>query len=406
MFTSLKKYFSPLVNKDEELCLLQIFKPLYILLSALGLFPQAVRFPDGIKNTTLNIKNSMINSMCTLFMIVIVHAFLVFHLQELNVSSKDNSMTEGKMTLMNYIADLVLEILFCTVSYFYVIRDRNVYITILNDMAVCWDRLAMGKRRLILGRLRVHINCVVLTTVLAMILVLSVATYTGDSGVWKMILVALTFVLPDMIQFTMIAFYFVMILMVVALLKNIEEEFKVISLVKNSVPNDLVEARLVVSIRELREIYVKTLKIKRQINEAFQAPLLVSLVVCFFELVTMPHMIYHGLSFQANFTTHDDIECTVWVLNQLIKMYALAKSGALLKSQVNEIGRTIHNIPISGDQDLKVYLDVLHFSSLMAYQDTAITIYGYFPLDSTLVFNIVTSAAMYLVILVQFDKPE
>ncbi|XP_063384266.1 gustatory receptor 68a-like isoform X2 [Cydia fagiglandana] len=406
MFTSLKQYFSPFVNKDEELCLLQIFKPLYILLSALGLFPQAVRFPDGIKNTTLNIKNSIINSICTLFMIVIVHAFLVFHLQELNVSSKDNSMTEGKMTLMNYIADLVLEILFCTVSYFYVIRDRNVYIIILNDIAICWDRLAMGKRRLILGRLRVHINCVVLTTVLAMILVLAVATYTGDSGVWKMILVTLTFVLPDMIQFTMIAFYFVMILMVVAMLKNIEEEFKVISLVKNSVPNDLVEARLVVTINELRELYVKTLKIKRQINEAFQGPLLVSLVVCFFELVTMPHMIYHGLAFQANFTTHDDIECTVWVLNQLIKMYALAKSGALLKSQVNEIGRTIHNIPISGDQDLKIYLDVLHFSSLMAYQDTAITIYGYFPLDSTLVFNMVASAAMYLVILVQFDKPE
>ncbi|XP_063364019.1 gustatory receptor 68a-like [Cydia amplana] len=406
MFSSLKKYFSPLVNKDEELCFLQVFKPLYILLSALGLFPQAVQFPDGIQNTTLNIKNSMINSMCTLFMIVIVHVFFVFHLQELNVSSKDNSMTEDKMTLMNYIANLVLQILFCTVSYFYVIRDRNLYITMLNNMAVCWDRLAMGKRRLILGRLRIHINCVVLTTVLAMILVLAVATYTGYSGVWKIILITLTLVLPDLIQFAMIAFYFVMILMVVALLKNIEEEFKVISLVKNSVPNELVEAHVVVIIRELRDIYVKTLGIKRQINEAFQAPLLVALVVCFLELVSMPHMIYHGLSFQANFTTHDAIECLVWVLNQLLKMYALGKSGALLKSQVNEIGRTIHNIPISGDHDLKVYLDVLHFSSLMAYQDTAITIYGYFPLDSTLVFNIVASAAMYLVILVQFDKPE
>uniref|UniRef100_A0A0V0J2M4 Gustatory receptor n=1 Tax=Cydia pomonella TaxID=82600 RepID=A0A0V0J2M4_CYDPO len=406
MFTSLQKYFSPVVNEDEELCFLQIFKPLYIVLSALGLFPQAVRFPDGIQNTTLNIKNSVINSMCTLFMIVIVHAFLVFHLQELNISSKDNSMTEDNMTLMNYIIGLVLEILFCTVSYFCVIRDRNLYITMLNDMAVCWDKLAMGKRRLILGRLRVHINCVVLTTVLAMILVLAVATYTSYLGVWKMILITLTFVLPDLIQFTMIAFYLVLMLMVVALFKNIEEEFKVISLVKNNAPNDLVEAHLVVSIREIREIYVKTMEIKRRINEAFQAPILVAMMVCFLELVSMPHMIYHGLSFQANFTMHDAVECTIWVLNQLLKMYALAKSGALLNSQVNEIGRTIHNIPISGDKDLKLYLDVLHFSSLMTYQDTAITIYGYFPLDSTLVFNIVASAAMYLVILVQFDKPE
>ncbi|XP_047991048.1 gustatory receptor 68a-like [Leguminivora glycinivorella] len=405
MFT-LKKYFSPLVNKDEELSFLQIFKPLYIVLAALGLFPQTVRFPDGIQNTTLNIKNSMVNSMCTLFMIITVHAFMVFHLQELNVSSKDNSMTEDKMTLMSYIIDLVIEILFCTVAYFCAIRDRNLYVTILNDMAVCWDRLAMGKRRRILGQLRVQINCVVLATLLAMMLVLAVATYTGYSGVWKMILVTLTFVLPDVIQFTMIAFYFVMILMVVTLLRNIEEEFKLISVVKGTVANDFVEAHLVVSISEIREIYVKTLEIKRQINEAFQAPLLVAMVVCFHELVSMPHMIYHGLSFQANFTTHDAVECSVWVINQLLKMYALAKSGALLKTQVNEIGRTIHNIPISGDRDLKIYLDVLHFSSLMTYQDTAITIYGYFPLDSTLVFNIVASAAMYLVILVQFDKPE
>ncbi|XP_047991942.1 gustatory receptor 8a-like [Leguminivora glycinivorella] len=407
MSSTLTKYFSPFVNHEEELCLLQIFKPFYVLLSALGLFPQSITFPDGTYKTNVEIKNSTINSGCTIFIFVLIHSFFVFHLQELNISSKDNVMTENKMILISYTVALVMQILFCSVSYFRVICDRQIYIDVLNELADCWERSAMGKRRLILGRLRVHVNCVILVTVFISFLLTMLPTYIEiNLTIWKIILTALTFHLPELVQIGMLTFYFVLVLMIVALLKNIEEELiLILQLTKNNY-NDTVEVDMRMDMSEVMKVYVKTLGLKRQVNAAFQAPILVALASSFLEIVIVPHLMYHGLAFQTNFSTQEIITCSTWFLNQLLKIYALARSGELLKSQVNEIGRTIHNIPIRGGLDSKVLLEVQHFSSLMTYQDSTITIYGYFPLDATLLFNMMASAAMYLVILVQFDKPE
>uniref|UniRef100_A0A0V0J1A1 Gustatory receptor n=1 Tax=Cydia pomonella TaxID=82600 RepID=A0A0V0J1A1_CYDPO len=407
MSSALTKYFSPVVNHEEELCLLQIFKPLYVLLSALGLFPLSIKFPDGIYKTNVDLKNSTINSAFTIFMIIVIHGSFVFHLQELNISSKDNAMTESKMTLINFTVGLIIQVLFCTVSFFRVMYDRKIYITILNDMADCWERMAMGKRRLILGRLRVQVNCVVLPSVLLSFLLILISQYTEiDLNIWKLILISLTFDLPELIQIAMLTFYFVLVLIIVALLKNIEEELILILHVAKNNRNYPVEADMRMDMGEIMKVYVKTLGLKRQVNAAFQTSILVALMSTFHLLVSLPHLMYHGLTFQTNFSTHAIIECSAWAVNQLIKLYFLSRSGDLMTSQVNEIGRTIHNIPISGDLDWKVILEVQHFSSLMTYQDAKMTVYGFFPLDATLSFNMFASAAMYLVILVQFDKPE
>nr|AST36430.1 putative gustatory receptor GR68.3 [Cydia nigricana] len=407
MSSTLTKYFSPFVNPEEELCLLQIFKPVYVLVSALGLFPQSIKFPDGIYKTNVEFKNSAINSACTFFMIVVIHGAFVLHLQELNISSNENSMTENKMTMINYTAALVLQVLFCTVSFFRVVYDKKLYITILNDMADCWEKLAMGKRRLILGRLRVQMNFVVLASVLMSFVLLFHCICIGyDLSIWKVILTCLTFTLPELIQFAMLTFYFVMVLMLVTLLKNIEEELVLFLHVAKNNRNNFVESDMRMNMGEIMTVYVKVLGLKRQMNASFQSSILVALVTCFHELVSLPHIMYHGLVFQSNFSTSNIIQCCSWALNQLLKIYILGRSGDLLTSQVNEIGRTIHNIPISGDLDWKTILEVQHFSSLMAYQDAKMTIYGYFPLNATLLFNMVASAAMYIVILVQFDEPE
>ncbi|XP_063624787.1 gustatory receptor 68a-like [Cydia splendana] len=408
MSSTLTKYFSPVINHEEELCLLQIFKPLYILLSALGLFPQSIQFPDGIHKTNVDIKNSSINSVCTMFMIVVIYVFFFFHLQELYTSSKENTLTEGTMTLINYTVAVIIQVLFCTVSFFRVICDRKMYITILNDMADCWERMAMGKRRLILGRLRVQVNCVVLPSVLLIFLLLLISLNTGiNFNIWRAILISLTYDLPELIQFGMLAFYFVLVLIIVALLRNIEEELiLILHDVSKNKQNDFFEADIRMGMGEIMKVYVKTLGFKRQVNAAFRTSILVVLVSTFHQLVGLPHTIYHGLAFQTDFSTHDIINCSIWAVNQLLKIYILARSGDLLTSQVNEIGRTIHNIPISGDPDWKVIIEVQHFSSLMTYHDAKMTVYGLFPLDATLLFNMVASAAMYLVILVQFDKPE
>ncbi|XP_063383517.1 gustatory receptor 68a-like [Cydia fagiglandana] len=401
MFATLKKYFSPVANQNEELSFLQIFKPIYVLLSTLGLFPQTILFPNDGQNSICTLKHSVYNWCHTLLMIILIHSFYIFHLQVLHISSQENSITQGSMTLTNYIIDLSLQVLFCTVSYFHVIRDRNLYIRMLQDMAGFWDRLAMGERRQILGQLRVQM-CAVLSPIV-IIPLLAVITYRGPLGVWKKILFTVTFILPEIIQFIMISFYLVMILMIVALLKNIEEEIKILVLRNNICYNSL-GTKSEMGIFKIKNVYVKTLKIKRQVNAAFQAPILVALTVCFHELMALPHMIYHGTVYVPNFSVNNTIGLSLWVFTQLLKLSALACSGALLKSQVNKIGRTIYNFPIRRDQDLKAYLLVQHFSSLMSYQKAEITIYGYFALDGTLIFNMVASAFMYLTILVQFDQ--
>ncbi|XP_063363799.1 gustatory receptor 68a-like [Cydia amplana] len=403
MIATLRKYFSPVHYTDEQLNFLQILKPLYILLSFLGLFPQGIQFSDGTQNITKTSKIS-INLACSFLTIVTTHVFFILHLLELNASSKENTMTEDYVTEMTYTICLVLQMFVCTVSYFCAIRDRNMYIIMLNSMADYWNALAKGQKRQILGRLRVKVNCVVLGAMLVLFHLLSVVTYTGTSDIWKNILISLTFNLLELIQWAVIAFYFVMILMVVALLQNIEEEFRVISDPRN-LRFVSVKAYLGHDIVFLRDMYVRTMDIKRQVNAAFQAQILVALAMTFHELVSTGHLVYHGLSYQSDFTPHDVAECCCWVLNQFVKLYILGQSGSLLKSQVNRIGRIIHNIP-SGHQDFEVYLMVQHFSTLMTYQEATLTIYGYFSLDASLLFNIVVSAVMYLVIMVQFDRPE
>ncbi|XP_061715692.1 gustatory receptor 68a-like [Cydia pomonella] len=396
MFAALKKYFSPVVHQNEKLSLLQIFKPIYVLLSTLGLFPQAILFSDDGQDATF--------AWCrALFMIILIHSFYIFHLHELYIFSKENSITQGYMTLTNYIIDLSLQVLSCTVSYFHVIRDRNLYSRILKDMADLWDRLAKGRRRQILGQLRVQM-CALLCPGTVIIPLLLAITYRGSLRVWKKILFTVTFILPELIQFLMISFYLLMILMIVALLKNIEEEIKILAL-RNNICYNLLEAdELGMSILKIKNVYVKTLKIKRQVNAAFEALILVAMAVCFHELVGLPHMIYHGTVYVPNFSINNTIGLSLWVLTQLLKMSALAISGALLNSQVNKIRRAVYNIPISRDQDLKAYLLIQHFSSLMSYQNAQITVYGYFSLDGTLIFRVVASAVMYLTILVQFDQ--
>ncbi|XP_063384267.1 uncharacterized protein LOC134670373 isoform X3 [Cydia fagiglandana] len=390
MSSTLTKYFSPVINHEEELCLLQIFKPLYVLLSALGLFPQSIKFPDGIHKTNVELKNSSINSACTMFMIAVIYVFFFFHVQESYMSSKDNTLTEGTMTLINYIVCLIIQVLFCTVSFFRVTCDRKIYITILNEMADCWERMAMGKRRLILGRLRVQVNCVVLPSVLLIFLLLLICRNIGMYvNIWKAILISLTYDLPELIQFGMLAFYLVLVLIIVALLKSIEEELILIlhDVEKNNRHKSF-EFDMRMGMGEIMKVYVKTLGLKRQVIAAFRTSILVALVSTFHQLVSLLHLMYHGLAFQTNFSTHYIIDCSIWTVNQLLKIYILARSGDLLTSQVNEIGRTIHNIPISGDPDWKVILEVQHFSSLMSYHDAKMTVYGFFPLDATLLFNV------------------
>ncbi|XP_047991941.1 uncharacterized protein LOC125230724 [Leguminivora glycinivorella] len=187
----------------------------------------------------------------------------------------------------------------------------------LRDITACWDRIAMGRRTEILGRLRVQM-CAILSSVLIFPLLL-IVTYNGSISVWKKVLVTVTFILPELIQFAMISFYLIMILMIVALLKNIEEEITILDLINNTT----VGVRSGMSLFKIKNVYVKTLKMKRRVVAALQAPLLVTMAVTFHELEGLPHMICHGRVYVQSFSLNNTIELSLWSFMQLLKISEL-----------------------------------------------------------------------------------
>ncbi|XP_052747666.1 uncharacterized protein LOC113520759 [Galleria mellonella] len=70
--------------------------------------------------------------------------------------------------------------------------------------------------------------------------------------------------------------------------------------------------------------------------------------------------------------------------------------------QVTEIARALHNIPI--DQNVDIMMQVQRFSTLMSYYNPIVSVYDFFPLDATLIFNVLASATTYLIIFVQFEN--
>ncbi|XP_073956522.1 uncharacterized protein [Choristoneura fumiferana] len=366
MFPILQKYFSPFVRQKEGLSLLQIFKPLYFLLSVIGLFPSSIKFSSGNWGRTIVSKPTIINLACTLIMSVTICIFFCLHLLELSVASKNNSFTENKVTLINFITNMGLMLLVTIITYISAFTNRNLYINILNEMAACWADLPHSTRGVILGPLRIQVNCVVLGYLSLLLIVQLAVTSTETVTKYKMALIAMTFNLPEMIQFTQLAFYFIMMKMIIAIMKKIEENFAMIAHMRmvRRMGNDYVGLKIgssLESLRRVRGVYARTLAVKRQVNAAFQGPLLFTLAQGYHSIICDAHILYHGIIFQDDFTIHD----------------------------VNKIGRSLY--------DISAYIndDITQYKSSADLND-----------EITLHLEVVASAAVYLVILMQFDNSK
>ncbi|XP_073956523.1 uncharacterized protein [Choristoneura fumiferana] len=405
MFSLLRKYFSPFVRQKEELSLLQMFKPLYFLLAGIGLFPSAIEFPSGYRGHTVVLKSSSINLACTFLNATITCIFFCLHMQKLfSAASKNNSFTKDPMTLANYSTNLVIEVLVAIIVYICAFKNRWSHINILNEIAGCWADLSKSTRSVILGPLRVQVNCVVLGSLLVMLIIQLTVTFIQRVSLYNKALVAITFNFPEMLLFTVIAFYYVMIVMIVALLKNIDEHLMMIARMRMGNDNmGLKPGASLKSLRQLRGAYGRTMAAKWQVNAAFQASLLFILALTFHSLVCDAHGLYHIVAFHNDVTTLNMVVESFWVFYQVAKFYVIGYSSALLKLQVNKIGRTLHDISANIKDMTLFYQQIQHFVSLMKFQDSEITIYGLFQLKSSLLFSVVASAVTYLVILVQYD---
>ncbi|XP_075977942.1 uncharacterized protein LOC142977745 [Anticarsia gemmatalis] len=69
---------------------------------------------------------------------------------------------------------------------------------------------------------------------------------------------------------------------------------------------------------------------------------------------------------------------------------------------IMKIAQALH--AISENQDIGLLLEIQHFSSLMAHQNSKLTAYGFMDLDASLLTKVIASAAMYVVILMQLEE--
>lgn len=333
----LKKVFSTKPTQRKPLYLQDIIKPLYIVTSLLGLFPYSITFVKNRHSFAVIRKSIYVNSLCGVTICLIIFAFFALHIQEVISARESTIFHEFILTQMNYVFELVALIAFCVVAYLCAFVNRNKYITILNQITTTWYSLPPNiHSKKILANLRFQANVVCMGSLTVVALSQMFVNYTRNNSIWKMILVSFTFNLPQMVQFTSLALYYFMVMMVVALMLNIKWHCE--RLLKDDTTIDgIVQMRCksTLSLRQMETIYIKAFEIKTNINEAYQGLILATALQSFQAMVSEAHIIYHGVIVQQSMTTHEILNCSIWVLYQILKVYSLAYSGNQLKEQVS-----------------------------------------------------------------------
>ncbi|XP_063624703.1 uncharacterized protein LOC134796440 [Cydia splendana] len=374
-----KKYTS---TKSEKINIWSAFKPLYFILTLFGLLPYSLKFPKGSGGAIIIHKSIYFNSLCSVSMILILYSFFVLHTQQVFATTESNTMTEVLTTKLNYMLEMLTLLLFATISYFCAYKNRFNYVKILNAIVSSSNKFIDHK---VVRRLQVQVKIVLLCLFLLLLIQITI-NFTRLDTVRKMMLVTSSFILPQMIQFTVISFYYVLVLMVVGVLKNINEQMERLCYY-NRINAGFIKVDKRITLNQIEVVYVNMLEMKREINRAFQASILATAIQCFHSIVSESHILYHGLVVDHTLTTHDVCNCSIWIVYQLIKIYTISCSGSMLKEHAAKIGRSLHNIH-PGQDDARLYLEVQHFSSMILYQNAEMTVYDFFPLDSTFTYNV------------------
>lgn len=320
MFASWRKYFK---SENQDLSLLILFKPVYIALVIVGLFPYCLKFKSN--HCVIIPRTIYLNCLCAVSITLLMTVFGCINILGL---IKDISTISYAMTQVNYVIEVILLLATCVSAYISVYSYRYKIVYLLNRMASTWVELPITKNN-ILENLRYQIvfSSICLLTIQIVYVIIN---FTRNDG--KEILVTMSFILPQMVQFAALGFYYVLILMLSALLRNIEAVIKTLR-DKGCVPRGIPVA--VANMRSMELLYVKTQEIKEEINDTFQATLLLACMQGFHAIVSEAHIIYHGLLVTQTLTTHNIVNFSVWIFYQLMKVYALAHSGNLLNIAVS-----------------------------------------------------------------------
>lgn len=336
MFLTIKNYFSVAPAQSEDLDHYKIFKPLYTVLSLFGLFPYSVKFNKVKHEFTIVRKSIYVNSLCAVSTMLFIYTFIGVHIQFL-LSNNDSTLSDALLTQMNYILELDMLVLCSTIAYISSFTNRLNYVKILNDLSSVWIELKNDSSDQVLRSLRFHINVVVMGSLSIVFFLQILVNSTRHDSIWKIILVTFSFILPHIVQMVTLAFYYTLIVIVVSVLENANEHTMKFIKGSHNIPEKCIKVDdklTIASLRQMEMVYAKAFEIKRDINAAFQAFILVTTVQCFHSIISEAFIIYHGIVLKTH-DTHSFINCSVWILYQFLKIYSLAYSGNLLKDKVS-----------------------------------------------------------------------
>lgn len=242
--------------------------------------------------------------------------------------------TSVSMSHINYLIEIILLIAITIVSYFCIYYYRHLHIKNLTAVALTWTELANSPAKHVLKQFKFITWTLILGWLILLIGGYTILCCIIKSGVW----VTVSVVLPEMVPSGVVAFYNVMGLMVASLLKNIEHQCGMLT------DNDKLENIGFVRVKpkqfrntvsELELAYKKTLEIKRDINTAFQAILMIITLQAFHTVLTESHELYRGLVKTGTFKVINVIQSLHWIIYQTLKMYAISFPGTVIENEVS-----------------------------------------------------------------------
>nr|WCC57850.1 gustatory receptor 38 [Papilio machaon] len=403
MLNHLKSCLNPKPKVNDNLCINDIFKPIYTVITFLGLFPYSVKFQQNKTIYRILRKSIYVNTIYGVSVVLTIYVFLVLHIREVFLSSDSSPVIDVLLTKINYVIEIIIVIIFIIVTYVNAFLNRHKYVKMLNIIMSTWNDLSkhyknVGDLKRIYYKVHLLLKCLFLV-----ILIQCCLNFLKGESLWRMILMYISFNSAQTLQLIMILFYYVTIMMLVILLSNLEKQ---ITQLHNKTNEDKCFVQMkaqTLTVRQIEQLYNKAFDAKSEINIIFQYPLLVCIFHCFYGIVNESLIMYQGLVVKKSTTVYEIFNCSFWIIFHLLKIFLLASSGHALKMKVRKIGHALLALPTAG-HDGRWYMEVQHFTSVITCKNIVIVLFDCISLDATLMYNTLSSASLYLIILVQIDR--
>lgn len=321
------------MNTDFNIC--KIFKPLYIYLRFFGLFPYSFTFIENKQQFKLIKKSIYFNALCAISNNMVIYTFSIVAIQDVITAVEGGFFLGALLSRLNYIFEMCSLLLVCNVIYLCIFINRHKYLKILNGISSAWLDFPIDIRSNILKKAYIQMYYVVITLFICMLLQFFVNLARSDSW-WKIILVTLSFIYPQMVQMTTLAFHHILNVMLASTLTGINELIQKFDIHKNNVVLTIISVdgtAKVLPLEQIESVYCKISQLVKDVNEIFRAIILVTLFQCFHSMTSESYFIYMGFVTSTH-TLFTLVNCSLWIGYQLMKIISVSYTGNLLKDEV------------------------------------------------------------------------